>query len=126
MVRGVKKPDPADVPDLSGGANSRAAAAARLLGFLEAVEKVQHEMEGLKETIREIFAEAKAEGWDVPTMRSILKLRKMDPEEREERENMLTLYMHALGMIPEDLPAVRAEPEEEEEEDDEEDADSVL
>ena len=50
--------------------------------------------------IKEVFAEARANGFDVKTMRKIIQVRKMDAADREEQESLLDIYMHALGMVP--------------------------
>lgn len=71
---------------------------AELRQFIEKVERLEEEKAELAESIRDIFAEAKAQGFDVKTMRQVLKLRRMKKEELAEQEELLDLYMHALGM----------------------------
>lgn len=74
-------------------------AAERLLGFIERVERLEEEKAALAIDIREVFAEAKATGFDPKTMRQIVKLRKMDQAERDEAEALLDIYKGALGML---------------------------
>jgi len=72
-------------------------AADRLRSFLERVENLEEEKTNIMADIKEIFAEAKGEGYDVKTMRQILRLRKMDSHDRAEQEALLDLYLSALG-----------------------------
>lgn len=69
----------------------------RLISFVERVERLAEEISGLQDDTKEVFAEAKGEGFDVPTMRKAIRLRKMDPAKRKEAEALLDLYMGALG-----------------------------
>lgn len=73
-------------------------AGARLRAFLDRVERLEEEKSGIAEDIKDIFAEAKGVGFDVKTMRRILKLRKMDSQKRQEEEEILDLYLAAIGM----------------------------
>ena len=73
-------------------------AADQLRSFIERIERLDEEKAVLANDIKEVFAEAKMNGFDTPAMRQILKLRKMDKSDREEREAILDLYMRALGM----------------------------
>jgi len=75
-------------------------AADHLNQLIARVEKLEQEKAQLAEHIREVFAEAKHNGFDVKTLRQILKLRKMDKDERDEQEHLLELYKAALGMRP--------------------------
>lgn len=72
----------------------------QLKSYIERIERLEEEKAGLAVDIREVFAEAKANGFDVKTMRQIIKLRKMDHSERDEQEHMLDLYKRVLGMAP--------------------------
>ena len=81
-----------------GHNNPGGIAGERLRSFIERIERLQEEKDALSADIREVFAEAKATGFDAPTMRSVLKLRKMDPEDRRVMEELLGLYTGALGM----------------------------
>lgn len=72
----------------------------QLKSYLERIERLEEEKSALAVDIREVFAEAKGNGFDVKTMRQVLKLRKMEHAERDEQEHMLDLYKRALGMLP--------------------------
>lgn len=75
-------------------------AADQLKSIIARVEKLEEEKTGIAADIRDVFAEAKGNGFDVKAIRSILKIRKMDAADREEQETILDTYLHALGMIP--------------------------
>ncbi len=81
------------------GHNSAGVDASHLTAFLERVETVNEEIKAGQEARKEIFAEAKSSGFDLPTMRAIIKLRAMDPDERHAAEDMLDLYKSATGLI---------------------------
>ncbi|MBY0406075.1 MAG: DUF2312 domain-containing protein [Rickettsiales bacterium] len=76
-------------------------AADQLRSIIERVEKLEEEKTGISADIRDVFAEAKGNGFDVKAIRTIIKMRKMDASEREEAETILDTYLHALGMLPE-------------------------
>ena len=65
------------------------------------VEKLEDEKAGIAADIRDVFAEAKGNGYDVKAIRTIIKMRKMDASEREEQETVLDTYLNALGMLAE-------------------------
>jgi uncharacterized protein (UPF0335 family) len=67
----------------------------KIRAFVERIENLDTELLELNEQKKEVFAEAKGEGFDVKILKEIIKLRKKDPEERDEREGMLDLYMRA-------------------------------
>jgi uncharacterized protein (UPF0335 family) len=69
--------------------------------FIERVERLEEEKKNITEDIKEVFAEAKANGFDVKTMRQVIRLRKMEDNELEEQEYLLDTYKRALGMLPE-------------------------
>lgn len=75
---------------------------AQLKQYIERVERLEEDKANLANDIREVFAEAKSNGFDTKIMRQVLKIRKMDHDERSEQEEILTLYLHALGMVPHD------------------------
>ncbi len=81
-----------DVSDVGGVAGKR------LKSFLDRVERLEEEKKGLADDIKDIYAEAKGVGFDVKTMRKILKLRKMETEKRREEEELLDLYKAAIGL----------------------------
>ena len=70
----------------------------QLKSIIERIEKLEEEKKAIADDIKEVFAEAKANGYDVKTLRQVLRIRKQDTAERQEAEALLDLYMHALGM----------------------------
>jgi len=74
-------------------------AAGQIKSIIERVERLEEEKAALAADIREIYAEAKGNGYDVKVLRQIVRIRKQDSSERQEQEAILDLYMHALGMI---------------------------
>lgn len=72
----------------------------QLKSIISRVEKLEEEKSGIAADIRDVFAEAKGNGFDVTAIRKILKLRKKEPSEREEEQTILDTYMNALGMLP--------------------------
>lgn len=73
-------------------------AAGQLRAFIERIERVQEDIDALSDDRKEIYAEAKAMGFNTKAVRTIVKLRKMDQAERQEAEAILDLYKAALGM----------------------------
>ena len=65
--------------------------------IIERVEQLEEEIKALTEGKKEVFAEAKGEGYDVKVLREILKLRKQDRDERDEQELLIDLYMRAIA-----------------------------
>lgn len=74
-------------------------AAGQIKSIIERVERLEEEKTALAGDIREIYAEAKSNGYDVKVLRQIVRIRKQDTAERQEQEAILDLYLHALGMI---------------------------
>ena len=74
----------------------------RIRSFVERIENIDSELAELNEQKKEVFAEAKGEGFDVKILREIIKLRKQDADERDERESLLDLYMRAMETAPPD------------------------
>jgi uncharacterized protein (UPF0335 family) len=68
----------------------------RICSFIERVEHIDEEIKALNEGKKEVFAEAKGEGFDVKVLREILRLRKQDKDERDEQESLLDLYLRAM------------------------------
>jgi uncharacterized protein (UPF0335 family) len=81
----------------SAAAGATTIAAERLRSFLERVERLEDEKSTIAADIKEVFAEAKGEGYDTKTLRKVIRLRKMDKAKREEEEALLDLYLSALG-----------------------------
>ncbi|MEL7487099.1 MAG: DUF2312 domain-containing protein [Pseudomonadota bacterium] len=69
----------------------------RLRSFIERVERLEEDKAAIMEDMKEVFAEAKGEGYDVKTMRQVIKIRKMDRADRQEQEALLDLYLSAIG-----------------------------
>ena len=74
-------------------------AADQLRLFIERVERLEEEKKGISDDIKDVYAEAKGNGFDTKVLRKIISLRKRDYAERQEEEAILELYMQALGMI---------------------------
>jgi uncharacterized protein (UPF0335 family) len=70
-----------------------------LKAFVERVERLEEEKKAIADDIRDVYAEAKANGFDVKALRTIVRLRKQDADERREEETLRETYMHALGML---------------------------
>ena len=71
----------------------------QLKAFVERIEKLEEEKKAISDDIRDVYAESKANGFDVKALRQIIKLRKIEPTERDEQDAILETYMHALGML---------------------------
>jgi len=71
----------------------------QLKAFVERIERLEEEKKATSDDIRDVYAEAKANGYDAKALRSVVRLRKLDVAERQEQEAILETYMHALGMI---------------------------
>ncbi|MEX2033710.1 MAG: DUF2312 domain-containing protein [Xanthobacteraceae bacterium] len=71
----------------------------QLRSIVERIERLEEEKQALADDIKEVYAEAKGNGFDAKTLRQVVRLRKQDAAERMEREALLDLYMHALGMV---------------------------
>lgn len=70
----------------------------RLKSFIDRVERLEEEKKVLMEDIKEVYAEAKAVGFDVKIMRKVISVRKMEDHKRREEEELLDLYLDAIGM----------------------------
>jgi uncharacterized protein (UPF0335 family) len=71
----------------------------QLRSIIERIERLEEEKKAISDDIRDVYAEAKGNGFDVKALRSIVRLRKQDADERQEHETILETYMHALGMM---------------------------
>ena len=76
-------------------------AGGRIRSFVERIEHIEAEIAELSEGKKEVFAEAKGEGFDIKVIKEIIKLRKQDQDERDEQETLLDLYMKAMDTAPE-------------------------
>ena len=70
----------------------------RLRLLIERIERLEEEKKGIADDIRDVYAEAKAVGYDPKIMRQVVRLRKMKPDDRSEMETILEVYKAALGM----------------------------
>ena len=80
----------------------------KIRSFVERVENIDGELAELSEQKKEVFAEAKGEGFDVKILKEIIKLRKQDKDERDEREGLLDLYVRAMDTAPPEKAAKAA------------------
>ena len=70
-----------------------------LKAFVERIERLEEEKKALADDIRDVYGEAKSSGFDVKALRTIVRMRKQDKDERMEQETILQTYMVALGML---------------------------
>jgi uncharacterized protein (UPF0335 family) len=70
-----------------------------LRSVVERIERLEEEKKAIADDIKDVFAEAKANGFDTKILRTVIRLRKMDKAEREEQDALLDLYLEALGML---------------------------
>ena len=80
------------MPDVGGISGER------LRSFVERIERLEEQRRSLSEDIKEVYSEAKGSGFDTKIMRQIIKIRRMDKDDRDEAETLLDLYLRALGM----------------------------
>jgi uncharacterized protein (UPF0335 family) len=73
--------------------------ASQLRGIIERIERLEEEKKEVAEQIKEVYAEAKGNGFDAKIIRKVVSLRKKSAEDRSEEEAMLDLYLQALGML---------------------------
>ena len=71
----------------------------QLKAIIERIERLEEEKKTISDDIRDVYAESKGNGFDVKALRTIVRLRKQDANERAEEETILETYMHALGML---------------------------
>ena len=75
-------------------------AADQLRALIERIEHVEEEIKALNEAKKEIYSEAKGEGFYVKIIKEVIRIRKQDQEERQEHESLLEVYLHALEEAP--------------------------
>ena len=73
----------------------------QLKAIIERIERLEEEKKTISDDIRDVYAEAKANGFDTKALRQVVRLRKIDVEERKEQEAILETYLQALGMLVE-------------------------
>ena len=72
----------------------------QLRSFVERIERLEEEKKTIGDDIKDVYAEAKGNGFDTKVLRKVISLRKQDADERQEQEAILDLYLQALGMAP--------------------------
>ena len=70
----------------------------RMRMLIERIERLEEEKKGIADDVRDVYAEAKAVGYDTKIMRQVIRLRAMKPDERSEQETILEMYKAALGI----------------------------
>ena len=72
----------------------------QLKSVVERIERLEEEKKAIADDIRDVYAEAKANGFDTKVLRQVVRLRKQDLTERQEQDAVRDLYLQALGMLP--------------------------
>ena len=72
----------------------------RLRCFVERIERIDEDLKAMNDEKKDVFAEAKGEGFDVKILKEVIRLRKQDQNERDERDTLLDLYLHAIETAP--------------------------
>lgn len=80
---------------------------AQLRSIVERIERLEEDKRAVASDIKDVYSEAKGAGYDVKALRTAIRLRRMDANERDEQEALLATYMHALGMAA-DMDRVKA------------------
>jgi uncharacterized protein (UPF0335 family) len=78
--------------------NSEAVDGAHLRAFVERIERLEEEKKALGDDVRDVYAEAKGAGFDTKVIRKVVSIRKQDRDKRREEEEILEIYLAALGM----------------------------
>lgn len=86
------------LPRETGVDKAASVAADQLKSFVERIERLSEERDTVSDDIKEVYAEAKGNGYDTTILRQVIRIRKQDKSEREEMEAVLELYLSALGM----------------------------
>lgn len=102
LTKDIDDPANADAKEAIGGMFAQPATdtGQRLKLFIERVERLDEEIKGLNEDKSDVFQKMKSDGFDTKTVKRIIKLRKMEPQARQEAEALLQTYMNAIGMTP--------------------------
>jgi uncharacterized protein (UPF0335 family) len=74
-------------------------AAEQLRLFIERIERLEEEKKGIADDVKDVYSEAKANGYDTKTMRAIVRLRRMESHARQEADALLETYRNALGLL---------------------------
>jgi uncharacterized protein (UPF0335 family) len=72
----------------------------RLRSFVERIEHLEEEIKQLTDDKKDVYAEAKGDGFDVKILKEVIRLRKQDQKERDERDSLLDVYLHAIESAP--------------------------
>jgi uncharacterized protein (UPF0335 family) len=72
----------------------------QLRSIVERIERLEEEKRAISDDIKEVYGEAKANGFDTKVLRQVVRMRKQDLTERQEQDAIRDLYLHALGMLP--------------------------
>lgn len=80
--------------------DASAISAQQLRNFVDRIERLETDKAGIADDIRETYGEAKALGYDVKILRKVISLRKRKPDERREEQELLEVYLQALGDLP--------------------------
>ena len=88
-----------DSPSITGGHNAKAVADETLRRLIERVERLEEEKASIAVDIKEVYSEAKSQGFNAKVMREVIKLRRLDKATRDEIEDTRTLYCEALGVF---------------------------
>ena len=80
-------------------------AAQQLRAVVERIERLEEEKKALADDIKEVYAEAKGNGFDTKIMRQVIRLRRMDKDDLDEQESLIDIYKRALGMLPDESAA---------------------
>ncbi|WP_319568346.1 DUF2312 domain-containing protein [Cohaesibacter marisflavi] len=80
--------------------NSGGVAAEQLRAFIERIERLEEEKKAISDDIKDVYAEAKGNGYNIKVMKLVVRMRKQDSNERQEIDTLLDLYLHTLGMAP--------------------------
>jgi uncharacterized protein (UPF0335 family) len=86
--------------------DSGAVARDQLRSIVERIERLEEEKKTIADDIKDVYGEAKSNGYDTKVLRKIIAIRKQDQNDRLEQEAILDTYMHALGMAPEPEDAI--------------------
>ena len=86
-------------PDSNFGHNSAVMAADQIKAIIERIERLEEEKKSISDDIKDVYGEAKGNGYDVKALRTIIRMRKQDANERAEQETILDTYLQALGML---------------------------
>jgi uncharacterized protein (UPF0335 family) len=100
-MAGAEQPEPAAAGHNSGGqkmADTQGITGDQLKSYIERIEKLEEEIANINADKREVYSEAKANGFDTKVMRQLIQLRRKDPQDRSEQEELLHVYKRAIGM----------------------------